>query len=584
MSAPDARNPLIVQSDHTILVEVDNPRYSEARDRLVRFAELVKSPEHIHTYRLTPLSIWNACASGLTANLISDALTGLAKYSVPEHVLISVRDFASRYGRVQVTRDERGLVLSTNDLPLAEEIARQKSVAPFLRERVEPRRFLVDPGDRGRLKLALIKIGFPAEDLAGYTAGEDFPIELRLVTRAGRPFVVRHYQDEAARVFHAAGTTRGGSGVIVLPCGGGKTIVALACMALVKSSTLILVTSVTAARQWIEELLDKTTIPEDMIGEYCGTTKEVRSVTLATYQMMTHRSSQDAEFTHLKLFDQRNWGLIIYDEVHLLPAPVFQITATLQARRRLGLTATLVREDGREDDVFALIGPKKVDIPWKDMEAEGWIAKARCTEIRLPMSEARRFEYAVAPNRLKFRVASENPGKLKVVRRLLKRHADTPTLIIGMYVEQIKQMAEELKIPILTGSTPQRTRDGVYAEFKAGRLRQLVVSKIANFSVDLPDAGVAIQISGTFGSRQEEAQRLGRVLRPKPGENQAHFYSIVSRDTVEQEFAMNRQLFLCEQGYEYAIWNLESADAELPQERECGLASPSPLPKGRGLG
>ncbi|MEI7938004.1 MAG: DEAD/DEAH box helicase, partial [Verrucomicrobiota bacterium] len=349
-------------------------------------------------------------------------------------------------------------------------------------------------------------------------------------------------------------------------------------------STLILVTSVTAARQWIEELLDKTTIPEDMIGEYCGTTKEVRSVTLATYQMMTHRSSQDAEFTHLKLFDQRNWGLIIYDEVHLLPAPVFQITATLQARRRLGLTATLVREDGREDDVFALIGPKKVDIPWKDMEAEGWIAKARCTEIRLPMSEARRFEYAVAPNRLKFRVASENPGKLKVVRRLLKRHADTPTLIIGMYVEQIKQMAEELKIPILTGSTPQRTRDGVYAEFKAGRLRQLVVSKIANFSVDLPDAGVAIQISGTFGSRQEEAQRLGRVLRPKPGENQAHFYSIVSRDTVEQEFAMNRQLFLCEQGYEYAIWNLESADAELPQERECGLASPSPLPKGRGLG
>jgi DNA excision repair protein ERCC-3 len=336
-------------------------------------------------------------------------------------------------------------------------------------------------------------------------------------------------------------------------------------MALVQSSTLILVTSVTAARQWIEELLDKTTIPEDMIGEYCGTAKEVRSVTLATYQMLTHRSSQDAEFTHLKLFDERNWGLIIYDEVHLLPAPVFQITASLQARRRLGLTATLVREDGREDDVFALIGPKKVDVPWKEMEAEGWIAKARCTEIRLPLSPKRRFEYAVAPNRQKFRVASENPEKLKVVRRLLERHADTPTLIIGMYVEQIKQMAEELNIPILTGSTPQKVRDGVYADFKAGRLRQLVVSKIANFSVDLPDAGVAIQISGTFGSRQEEAQRLGRVLRPKPGENQAYFYSIVSRDTVEQEFAMNRQLFLCEQGYEYAIWNLESAaDVEVP--------------------
>ena len=310
---PDIKNPLIVQSDHTILVEVDNPRYSEARDRLVRFAELVKSPEHIHTYRLTPLSIWNACAAGLTAEFITQSLTGLAKYSVPEHLLVSVRDFASRYGRVQVARDDRGLILSANDVPLAEEISRQKTVAPFLRERLEPRRFLVDPGDRGRLKLALIKIGFPAEDLAGYAPGEGFPIELRLVTRAGRPFAVRHYQEDAARVFHAGGTERGGSGVIVLPCGGGKTIVALACMALVQSSTLILVTSVTAARLWIEDLLDKTTIPDDMIGEYCGTAKEVRSVTLVTYQMLTHRSSQDAEFTHLKLFDERNWGLIIYD-------------------------------------------------------------------------------------------------------------------------------------------------------------------------------------------------------------------------------------------------------------------------------
>ena len=567
MLAPDPRNPLIVQSDHSILVEVDNPRYSEARDRLVRFAELVKSPEHIHTYRLTPLSIWNACAAGVNAAAIIEALGGLAKYPVPEHVLVSVRDFAGRYGRLQMMRDARGLVLSANDLPLAEEIARQKAVAPFLRERIEPRRFLVDPADRGRLKQALIKIGFPAEDLAGYTTGEDFPIDLRLLTRAGRPFVLRRYQEEAARTFHASGTERGGSGVIVLPCGGGKTIVGMGCMALVRSSTLILVTSVTAARQWIEELLDKTTIPADAIGEYSGSVKEVRPVTLATYQIMTHRSSQDAEFTHLQLFDQRNWGLIIYDEVHLLPAPVFQITATLQARRRLGLTATLVREDGREDDVFALIGPKKVDIPWKEMEAEGWIAKARCTEIRLPMTEARRFDYAVAPARQKFRIASENPGKLEVVRRLLHRHADTSTLIIGMYVGQIQKLAEELNIPILTGGTPQRKRDEIYAEFKAGRLRQLVVSKIANFSVDLPDAAVAIQISGTFGSRQEEAQRLGRVLRPKPGENQAHFYSLVSRDTVEQDFALKRQLFLCEQGYQYAIWNLESAKGKMPENQ-----------------
>ena len=567
MIAADPKNPLIVQSDHTILVEVENPRYVEARDRLARFAELLKSPEHIHTYRLTPLSIWNACAAGMTAAAIRDSLMGLAKYPVPEHVLTSVGDFAGRYGRIKMTRDSRGLILSAHDLPLAEEIARQKTVAPFLQQRFEPCRFLVDPADRGRLKQALVKIGFPAEDLAGYSAGEDFAFDLRPLARTGRAFALRHYQQAAAAVFHASGTERGGSGVVVLPCGGGKTIVGLACMALVKSSTLILVTSVTAARQWIEELLDKTTIPRDLIGEYSGAVKEVRPVTLATYQIMTHRASRDAGFTHLNLFDQRNWGLIIYDEVHLLPAPVFQITATLQARRRLGLTATLVREDGREDDVFALIGPKKVDIPWKEMEAEGWIAKARCTEIRLPLTEARRFEYAVAQPRHKFRVASENPEKLEVVRRLLERHADTPTLIIGMYVEQIENLAGELGIPILTGSTPQARRDALYAEFKAGRLRQLVVSKIANFSVDLPDAAVAIQISGTFGSRQEEAQRLGRVLRPKPGENQAHFYSLVSRDTVEQEFAMKRQLFLCEQGYQYAIWNLASAETELPQER-----------------
>jgi DNA excision repair protein ERCC-3 len=568
MLTADPKNPLIVQSDHTILVEVENPRYVEARDRLVRFAELVKSPEHIHTYRLTPLSIWNACAAGLTADEISGALTDLAKYPVPDLVLTSVRDFSGRYGRLKLIRDTRGLILSARDLPLAEEISRQTTVSLFLQQRFEPCRFLVDPADRGRLKQALVKIGFPVEDLAGYSTGEDFVFDLRSLTSKGRTFGLRHYQREAAEAFHASGTERGGSGVVVLPCGGGKTIVGLACMALVKSSTLILVTSMTAARQWIEELLDKTNIPENLIGEYSGAVKEVRPVTLATYQILTHRASREAEFTHLNLFDQRNWGLIIYDEVHLLPAPVFQITATLQARRRLGLTATLVREDGREDDVFALIGPKKVDIPWKTMEAEGWIAKARCTEIRLPLTEARRFEYAVAQPRHKFRVASENPEKLKVVQRLLERHADTPTLIIGMYVEQVENLAGELGIPILTGSTPQARRDALYTQFKAGRLRQLVVSKIANFSVDLPDAAVAIQISGTFGSRQEEAQRLGRVLRPKPGENQAHFYSLVSRDTVEQDFAMKRQLFLCEQGYEYAIWNLDDAGAELPSERD----------------
>ena len=565
-------NPLIVQGDHTVLVEVDNPLYAEARDALARFAELVKSPEHIHTYRVTPLSIWNACAVGETADSIVGALRRLSKYPLPGHVGASVRDFAARYGCLKLTRhDDDSLRLTTRDLPLAEELAHQKSLAPLLRARVAPLEFELPGGDRGRLKQALIKLGFPTEDLAGYLAGEAFPLTLRCVTLSGRPFAPRDYQSEAAEIFNAGGAERGGSGVIVLPCGGGKTIVGMACMALVRASTLILVTNVTAARQWIAELLDKTTLVEEDVGEYNGANKEVRPVTIATYQILTHRSSKDGEFTHFKLFDERNWGLIIYDEVHLLPAPVFQITASLQARRRLGLTATLVREDGREDDVFALIGPKKYDVPWKEMEKQGWIAQAVCTEIRLPMREERRMEYAVAEARHKFRIASENPGKLRLVRQLLERHRDVPVLIIGMYVAQVEGFARELGLPLLSGATNQAKRDFVYEQFRRGEIRALVVSKIANFSVDLPDAAVAVQVSGMFGSRQEEAQRLGRILRPKPGENQAHFYSIVSRDTVEQDFALNRQLFLCEQGYEYRIVTLDRAD-ELLQEtsqRDC---------------
>ena len=569
MSAADylPHNPLIVQGDHTVLLEVDNPLYAEARDALARFAELVKSPEHIHTYRVTPLSIWNACAVGETAESIVSTLRRLSKYPLPGHVAVSVRDFAARYGCLKLTRrDDGSLLLSARDLPLAEELAHQKALAPLLRARLSALEFDIAAAERGRLKQALIKLGFPTEDLAGYVVGEEFPLSLRGTTLAGLPFAPRDYQQEAARIFHAGGAERGGSGVIVLPCGAGKTIVGMACMALVRSSTLILTTSVTAARQWKAELLDKTTLTEDAIGEYSGAAKEVRPVTIATYQILTHRQSQDGEFAHFTLFDQRNWGLIVYDEVHLLPAPVFQITASLQARRRLGLTATLVREDGREDEVFALIGPKKYDVPWKEMEKQGWIATATCTEIRLPMTEARRMAYAVAEARHKFRIASENPEKLRLVRQLLERHRDVPVLVIGMYVEQVEGFARELGLPLLTGATHQRRRDEVYAQFRRGDLRALVVSKIANFSVDLPDAAVAIQVSGMFGSRQEEAQRLGRILRPKPGENQAHFYSIVSRDTVEQDFALKRQLFLCEQGYEYRIVTLDRPEELLPEE------------------
>jgi DNA excision repair protein ERCC-3 len=546
-------NPLIVQGDHTVLVEVASPRYAKARDRLAVFAELVKAPEHVHTYRVTPLSIWNACASGAQAEEIVETLREYSKYPVPEHVTVGIRDYASRYGRLRLARDPRGLILSALDAPLAEEVARNKHVAPFLAERLSALEFRIEPAARGEIKQALVKVGFPAEDVAGYSEGEALPFGLRPMTRAGQPFALRPYQTSAVDAFHAAGSARGGSGVITLPCGAGKTIVGMACMERLQSSTLILSTGITAARQWISELLDKTTLDEDQIAEYSGAKKDVRPVTVATYQIMTWRDDRESDFAHLTLFDQRNWGLIIYDEVHLLPAPVFRVTAGLQARRRLGLTATLVREDSREDDVFALIGPKKADVPWKVLENQGWIAEARCTEVRLPLPEALRMPYAVAEQRDKFRIASENPLKLEVVRQILDRHQNEPALVIGMYLEQLRALAEPLGLPVLTGATPQRKRDQLYADFRAGRIRVLAVSKVANFAVDLPEASVAIQVSGTFGSRQEEAQRLGRILRPKDGRNQAHFYTIVSRDTVEQDFALKRQLFLCEQGYAYSI-------------------------------
>ena len=408
-------------------------------------------------------------------------------------------------------------------------------------------------GDRGRIKQALIKAGFPAEDLAGYVKGERVDFAVRATTSSGNRFSFRPYQQQAADVFYAKGADQGGAGVIVLPCGAGKTIVGIGCMAQLQTSTLILTTNVTAIRQWKQELMDKTTLSEEDIGEYSGNTKEIRQVTIATYQIMTYRPSKEGDFPHLTLFDDRNWGLIIYDEVHMLPAPVFQVTAGLQARRRLGLTATLVREDGKEEDVFALIGPKKVDVPWKEMEQQGWIAKARCCEIRIPLPEDLRMTYAVANKRRKFRISSENPAKQALIREIMSRHNGKQILLIGMYIDQLKEAAKGLDIPLITGSTSQKKRDSLYEDFKDGKISTLAVSKVANFAVDLPDAAVAIQISGTFGSRQEEAQRLGRILRPKPGENQAYFYSLVTRDTVEQDFALKRQLFLCEQGYEYAI-------------------------------
>ncbi len=558
--------PLIVQGDRTILAEVASPRYAEARDALVRFAELVKSPEHVHTYRITPLSIWNACAAGESAEQITRALTDLSRYPVPDHIITEIQDYAARFGSLTLQRDAVALVLHCRDKGLADLISADKHASLLLTRRITDTTFIVSPETRGQLKLALIRIGYPVDDQAGYAAGETFGFSLRRqMASRPRPFDPRPYQTAAAEAFHMGGSERGGSGVIVLPCGAGKTIVGMLCMNMLQTSTLVLTTCITAVRQWIAELIDKTDIDPSLIGEYTGQRKEVRPITIATYQMLTHRGKaaleptdptvddEIAPYPHLSLFNERDWGLIVYDEVHLLPAPVFQVTASLQARRRLGLTATLVREDGKEDDVFALIGPKKYDVPWKEMEKQGWIAKAVCTEIRVPLPDSLRASYAVADARTKFRMASENPAKTDQVKAILAAHPGEPALVIGMYLDQLAAIARPLGLPVLTGATPQGVRDKLYADFKNGTIRVLAVSKVANFAVDLPEASLAIQVSGTFGSRQEEAQRLGRILRPKELGNQAFFYSLVSRDTVEQDFALKRQLFLCEQGYAYAI-------------------------------
>ncbi|MBL8825171.1 MAG: helicase-associated domain-containing protein [Planctomycetia bacterium] len=554
----DPLNPLIIQGDRTILVEVNNPKYAAARDALAPFAELEKSPEHIHTYRLTNLSLWNAAAAGMTATQMVEVLQKFTKFPIPHNVAPDIEEVVQRYGRVRLERHGEHLKLVCPDKPLLTELLRQKKVAVYLGDRLTPDSFTVDTGFRGVLKQALIAVGYPAEDLAGYTEGADLALQLRTITRGGLSFGVRDYQQEACDVFYAGGDVRGGSGVIVLPCGAGKTIVGLSTMALMQKSTLVLTTGTTAVKQWHREILDKTSLSEADVGEYTGETKTIAPVTLATYQILTYRDSKTDEFPHFKIFDQRDWGLIIYDEVHLLPAPVFRITAQIQARRRLGLTATLIREDGRESDVFTLIGPKKYDVPWRELEGQGWIAEAQCTEVRLGLPQELRMEYAVAELRNKYRVASENPAKLDVVEALLKRYPTAKVLIIGQYLKQLRELRDRFNMPLITGATPQEEREQLYKQFRTGEVKQLILSKVGNFAIDLPDANVLIQISGAFGSRQEEAQRLGRILRPKAGGESAHFYTVVTRDTREIDFAHHRQLFLTEQGYSYTI--VDAAD------------------------
>ncbi len=534
--------PLIVQSDRTLLLEIDHELAQEARRSIAPFAELERSPEHVHTYRITPLGLWNARAAGLDAESVVDTLLKYSRYAVPHSLLVDVAEQMDRYGRLKLEKDPvHGLTLHCADLPVLEEVLKSKRIQPLVGKRLDDETVVVHPSERGQLKQQLLKLGWPAEDFAGYVDGEAHEIEL-----VQNGWELRNYQEMAAESFW-----HGGSGVVVLPCGAGKTIVGAAAMSLAKATTLILVTNTVSARQWKSELLKRTTLTEEEIGEYSGSKKEVRPVTIATYQVLT--TKKQGNYAHLELFDAKDWGLIIYDEVHLLPAPVFRFTADIQARRRLGLTATLVREDGREDDVFSLIGPKRFDSPWKDMADQGWIAPADCVEVRVTLPEHERLIYATAEKEDKYRLAAATTTKNPVVERLVAKHSDDRVLVIGQYLDQLAELGQHLGAPVVDGSTPIKEREKLFERFRNGDLRVLVVSKVANFSLDLPEAGVAIQVSGSFGSRQEEAQRLGRVLRPKADKRTARFYAVVSRDTLDADFAANRQRFLAEQGYAYRI-------------------------------
>ncbi len=534
--------PLIVQSDKTLLLEVDHAQAEEARRAIAPFAELERSPEHIHTYRLTSLGLWNARAAGHDAEQVVNALLNYSKYSVPHTLLIDVAETMARFGRLTLDKHPaHGLVMTGSDEAVFVEVTRSKKIAGMLGERLDDLTIVVHPSQRGNLKQALLKLGWPAEDLAGYVDGEQHPISLR-----EDGWELRDYQRQAADSFW-----HGGSGVVVLPCGAGKTIVGAAAMDRADATTLILVTNTVSARQWKDELLRRTTLTEDEIGEYSGAVKEIRPVTIATYQVLTLK--RKGVFPHLDLLDARDWGLIIYDEVHLLPAPIFRMTADLQARRRLGLTATLVREDGREGDVFSLIGPKRFDAPWKDIETQGWIAPADCVEVRVTLPHSERIAYATVEPEERYRLASCTPSKDQVIERLVAKHKGEQTLVIGQYLDQLQELAAHLDAPLITGETTVKERQRLFEAFRSGEINLLVVSKVANFSIDLPDAAVAIQVSGSYGSRQEEAQRLGRLLRPKQDGRTAHFYTVVSRDTVDADFAANRQRFLAEQGYAYRI-------------------------------
>ncbi len=561
--------PLVVQQDRTVLLEVQHPDYEAARDRLQRFAELEKSPEFVHFYRLTPVSIWNAAALGEDIDELLDWLLRNARFPVAPQVVQQVREWHRRYGllRLRAAPGDR-LRLESDDEAVLQKLVEHAQLAPLVAEG-DDGGWTIAADDRGTVKQILAKLGYPVDDRAGYRTGGRLAFGWRDSTLGGRPFALRPYQGRAAESFWAAGSEAGGCGVVVLPCGAGKTVVGIAAMQLVQANTLVLTTNTVAVRQWIREVLDKTDLTAEQVGEYTGDQKAIRPVTVATYQILTWRRQKLEAFEHLDLFDKGDWGLIVYDEVHLLPAPVFRATAGIQARRRLGLTATLVREDGRQDEVFSLIGPKRYEVPWKQLERLGFLAEARCHEVRVAMGEGRQQEYQAAGARQQFRIASENERKVDTVGSLLQLHQGDRVLIIGQFLDQLRQIATVFRLPLITGATPTAEREQLYGAFRRGEIRSLVVSKVGNFAVDLPDANVAIQVSGTFGSRQEEAQRLGRILRPKADGGAAAFYAVVSDGTREQEFARRRQLFLTEQGYSYAIVGLQDLLGEPRREERA---------------
>jgi DNA excision repair protein ERCC-3 len=556
----DPANPLIVQSDLTVLLETASPRAGEARAGLARFAELLKAPEHVHSYQITPLSLWNAAVAGVSAEDVIGCLTAFAKYEVAQSVLAEVAELMDRYGRLWLARHVEGLVLASDDPVMLDEVSGHGRVAELLGRRIDEHRFAVREGDRGPLKQALLAVGWPAADEAGFEQGAALaPVRLHVGLRT--------YQVDALDQWWRDGSPAGGNGVVVLPCGAGKTLVGLAALAAVASHALVVCTTVSAIRQWIREAVERTSLRAEDVGEWSGQVKQLRPVTFATYHSLVWadpaadpEADLEARHPNLRLFNEQAWGLIVYDEVHLLPAPVFRATARIQAVRRLGLTATLVREDNREGDIFSLIGPKRYDAPWHELEAGGWIAPARCTEVRVPLGDDSRRRHAAAATRARYQVAATAGEKLPVLARLVELHPGEPTLVIGQYVDQLREVAALTGAPLLTGQTSAKRRDELFDAFRRGEIGLLVVSKVANFSIDLPEASVAIQISGQFGSRQEEAQRLGRILRPKADGRQAHFYTIVAADTDDARFARNRQRFLAEQGYSYRI--IDAADLD----------------------